>query len=77
MIVLFPFMTPIMIGLKLTGEHYIFYLQPRVGKARSEYQCFKFATMLKIVRIYLAASLRNRKIQGFCYGAIFTQDEDQ
>ena len=32
MIVLFPFMIPIMIGLKLTGEHYIFYLQPRVGK---------------------------------------------
>ena len=30
--ILFPFMIPIMIGLKLTGEHYIFYLQPRVGK---------------------------------------------
>ena len=31
-IVLLPFMIPIMIGLKLTGEHDIFYAQMRVGK---------------------------------------------
>jgi len=47
MIVLFPFMIPIIIGLKLTGEHYIFYLQPRVGKGGVSFNVFKFATMLK------------------------------
>ncbi len=47
MIVLFPFMIPIMIGLKLTGEHYIFYLQPRVGRGGKDLKVLKFATMLK------------------------------
>ncbi len=47
MVVLFPFMIPIMIVLKLTGEHYIFYLQPRVGKDGRDFYVFKFATMLK------------------------------
>ena len=47
MVLLFPFMIPIMIGLKLTGEHYIFYLQPRVGKDGRDFMVFKFATMLK------------------------------
>jgi lipopolysaccharide/colanic/teichoic acid biosynthesis glycosyltransferase len=47
MLVLFPFMLPIMIGLKLTGEHYIFYLQSRVGKKGKDFSVFKFATMLK------------------------------
>ena len=47
MIVLFPFMIPIMIGLKLTGEHYIFYQQPRVGKGGQDFMVLKFATMLK------------------------------
>jgi lipopolysaccharide/colanic/teichoic acid biosynthesis glycosyltransferase len=46
-LVLFPFMLPIMIGLKLTGEHYIFYLQPRVGRDGRKFNVFKFATMLK------------------------------
>ena len=46
-VVLFPFMIPIMILLKLTGEHYIFYLQPRVGKDGKEFNLIKFATMLK------------------------------
>jgi len=46
-IVLMPFMIPIMIILKLTGEHYIFYLQPRVGKDGKEFKVIKFATMLK------------------------------
>lgn len=46
-IVLSPLMLPIMIGLKLTGEHYIFYLQPRIGKRGKEFLVFKFATMLK------------------------------
>jgi len=46
-VVLLPFMIPIMIGLKLTGEHYIFYLQPRVGKGGHDFMVLKFATMLK------------------------------
>ncbi len=47
MLLLLPFMLPVMIGLKLTGEHYIFYLQPRVGKDGKSFKVFKFATMLK------------------------------
>ena len=46
-IILFPFMIPIMIGLKLTGEHDIFYTQMRVGKGGKEFQLIKFATMLR------------------------------
>jgi lipopolysaccharide/colanic/teichoic acid biosynthesis glycosyltransferase len=42
-----PFMIPIMIGLKLTGEHFIFYLQPRIGIGGKEFKIIKFATMLK------------------------------
>lgn len=45
--VLLPFMIPVMIGLKLTGEHYVFYLQPRVGRGGREFAVIKFATMLK------------------------------
>jgi lipopolysaccharide/colanic/teichoic acid biosynthesis glycosyltransferase len=46
-IVLFPFMLPIMIGLKLTGEHYILYGQTRVGRYGKDFTLLKFATMLK------------------------------
>ncbi len=46
-LVLFPFMIPIMIGLKLTGEHDIFYMQKRVGKGGQEFKLIKFATMLR------------------------------
>lgn len=46
-IVLFPFVIPIIICLKLTGEHNIFYLQPRVGKGGKSFNVIKFATMLK------------------------------
>lgn len=45
--VLFPFMIPVMIGLKLTGEHYIFYRQPRIGRGGKVFYVLKFATMLK------------------------------
>lgn len=47
MIVLIPFMIPIVIGLKISGEHYIFYIQPRVGKNGIKFNVLKFATMLK------------------------------
>jgi len=46
-VVLFPFMLPIMIILKLTGEHDIFYKQKRVGRYGKEFNMFKFATMLR------------------------------
>lgn len=46
-IVLLPFMIPIMILLKLTGEHDIFYAQPRIGKGGKVFNILKFATMLK------------------------------
>ena len=46
-IILFPFMIPIMIGLKLTGEHDIFYGQPRIGRHGKEFKVLKFATMLR------------------------------
>lgn len=46
-IVIFPFMIPIIIGLKLTGEHDIFYLQERIGKDGKTFKVFKFATMLR------------------------------
>ncbi|GHU59742.1 hypothetical protein FACS189444_5600 [Spirochaetia bacterium] len=36
-----------MIILKLTGEHYIFYKQKRIGHYGKEFNLFKFATMLK------------------------------
>ncbi len=36
-----------MIGLKLTGEGYIFYLQERVGLNNKHFNILKFATMLK------------------------------
>ncbi len=41
-----PLMIPIMIGLKLTGEGYIFYLQERVGYKNKPFNILKFATML-------------------------------
>jgi lipopolysaccharide/colanic/teichoic acid biosynthesis glycosyltransferase len=46
-LVLFPFMLPIMLILKMTGEHYIFYKQIRVGRYGEEFSLLKFATMLK------------------------------
>jgi lipopolysaccharide/colanic/teichoic acid biosynthesis glycosyltransferase len=46
-IILLPFMIPIMIILKLTGEHYIFYGQTRVGRHGKDFKLLKFATMLK------------------------------
>jgi len=46
-IILLPFMIPIMIGLKLTGEHDIFYKQDRIGKGGKLFGVLKFATMLR------------------------------
>ncbi len=46
-LVLIPFMIPIIIILKLTGEHYIFYSQPRMGRNGTQFKIIKFSTMLK------------------------------
>src|SRR5690606_32749746 len=46
-IVLLPFMIPIIILLLLTGEHEVFYKQKRVGYHNKPFLIWKFATMLK------------------------------
>ncbi len=47
LIILSPILIPIAIILKCTGEHYIFYLQKRVGYHNKYFNIYKFATMLK------------------------------
>jgi lipopolysaccharide/colanic/teichoic acid biosynthesis glycosyltransferase len=47
LVILSPLLIPIMIGLKLTGEGYIFYLQKRIGLKNKYFNIYKFATMLK------------------------------
>ncbi|NEW60636.1 sugar transferase [Sulfurovum sp. bin170] len=42
-----PFLIPVMIVLRFTGEGEIFYIQQRVGKNGDMFGLFKFATMLK------------------------------
>ena len=42
-----PLLIPVVIILKLTGEHYIFYTQERIGKGGKPFGLLKFATMLK------------------------------
>ena len=46
-VVLLPFMIPIIIGLLLTGEHYVLYFQERIGYKNRPFSIWKFATMLK------------------------------
>lgn len=46
-LIISPLLLPIMIGLKLTGEGYIFYKQRRVGYKNELFDILKFATMLK------------------------------
>jgi lipopolysaccharide/colanic/teichoic acid biosynthesis glycosyltransferase len=45
-LILLPFMVPVMIALKIVGEHYVFYRQPRVGNLGKDFMVLKFATML-------------------------------
>jgi len=47
LIILLPFLLPIIILLKLTGEHEVFYFQKRIGYKNREFNIWKFATMLK------------------------------
>src|ERR1035437_759219 len=47
LVLLSPILIPIVILLLLTGEHYVFYFQKRVGYNNSRFNIWKFATMLK------------------------------
>ena len=46
-LILSPLLIPVFIGLKLTGEGYIFYKQERIGYKNKTFLIWKFATMLK------------------------------
>ena len=45
-LILSPLLVPVMIILKCTGEHYIFYGQTRIGYKNKYFKILKFATML-------------------------------
>ncbi|CAK0754770.1 Sugar transferase [Gammaproteobacteria bacterium] len=47
LLVLLPLFIPVGIALLLTGEHYIFYRQERIGLHNRRFLVWKFATMLK------------------------------
>jgi len=47
LIILSPLLIPVCLGLLLTGEHYIFYFQKRIGFRNKYFKIWKFATMLK------------------------------
>ena len=47
LIILSPLLVPIIILLKLTGEHEVFYFQKRIGYKNREFNIWKFATMLR------------------------------
>ena len=47
LVILLPLFLPIIFLLLLTGEHYVFYLQKRIGYKGKEFHIIKFATMLK------------------------------
>ena len=42
-----PLLVPLALVLRFTGESEIFFLQERIGKGRTTFKLFKFATMLK------------------------------
>jgi lipopolysaccharide/colanic/teichoic acid biosynthesis glycosyltransferase len=47
LVVLAPFLLPVIVILRLTGEGEVFYIQQRAGYKGSEFGLLKFATMLK------------------------------
>lgn len=46
-VLMLPFLLPVVFILKLTGEHDIFYRQIRIGKKGQPFSVLKFATMLR------------------------------
>jgi lipopolysaccharide/colanic/teichoic acid biosynthesis glycosyltransferase len=47
LVIVLPVLIPVCIGLMLTGEHYVFYFQKRIGYKNKPFSIWKFATMLK------------------------------
>ena len=47
LVVLAPFLLPVVVILRLTGEGEIFYIQERAGRGGNSFGLYKFATMLK------------------------------
>lgn len=47
LVILLPILLPVCLVLLLTGEHYVFYFQKRVGQNCEKFDIWKFATMLK------------------------------
>ena len=47
LIILSPILLPVIILLKLTDEHEVFFFQQRIGFKNKEFSIWKFATMLK------------------------------
>jgi len=46
-VILSPLLIPVVVGLLLTGEHYVLYFQKRIGLHNKPFDIWKFATMLK------------------------------
>jgi len=47
LVVLAPFLLPVIVILRLTGEGEVFYMQERAGRGGNSFGLYKFATMLK------------------------------
>jgi lipopolysaccharide/colanic/teichoic acid biosynthesis glycosyltransferase len=47
LIILSPLLIPVIIVLMVTGEHYVWYFQDRIGFKNQKFKIWKFATMLK------------------------------
>ena len=47
LMVLAPFLLPVIVILRFTGEGEVFYVQERVGRGGNSFGLYKFATMLK------------------------------
>ena len=60
LIILLPFLIPIVIALKFTAEGEVFYSQERIGYKNNVFRIWKFATMLKESPNMLTGSLTVR-----------------
>ena len=47
LVVLAPFLLPVVVILRFTGEGEVFYIQQRAGRGSNSFGLYKFATMLK------------------------------